>query len=299
MQQVWMEEPVETDVLLADVQPKDAQPGAGFTGTDAKDEKANVPNPGEPEEGGVSTADRTEETDVSGADETKVQLAQADEHLRMLEERLSSLTLALKASEEARRSETEARRSETEARKAAETRCSEMETRCSEMETLLSGLNARLTEAEGARAAAEETLARTKGQLSETRAQLSEAQAQLAREGVRTQLMLALTDAGCLDREYLCDKLLAAAGRDGETPGEIPGEISLVSQLVEQGQKAHPALFFRPEVTGLPAAEGRALPGESPGTSRWDARSLTALNLSQRARLFAEDPAGYALLRSR
>lgn len=287
MQQVWMEEPVETDVL-----PKDAQPGAGSTGTDAKDEKANVPNPGEPEEGGVSAADGTEETDVSGADETKVQLAGADEHLRMLEERLSSLTLALKASEEARRSE-------TEARKAAETRCSEMETRCSEMETLLSGLNARLTEAEGARAAAEETLARTKGQLSEVKAQLSEAQAQLAREGVRTQLMLALTDAGCLDREYLCDKLLAAAGRDGETPGEIPGEIPLVSQLVEQGQKAHPALFFRPEVTGLPAAEGKALPGESPGASRWDARSLTALNLSQRARLFAEDPAGYALLRSR
>ena len=274
MQQVWMEEPVETDVL-----PKDAQPGAGSTGTDAKDEKANVPNPGEPEEGGVSTADGTEETDVSGADETKVQLAGADEHLRILEERLSSLTLALKASEEARRSE-------TEARKAAETRCSEME-------TLLSGLNARLTEAEGARAAAEETLARTKGQLSEVKAQLSEAQAQLAREGVRTQLMLALTDAGCLDREYLCDKLLAAAGE------EIPGEIPPVSQLVEQGQKAHPALFFRPEVTGLPAAEGKALPGESPGTSRWDARSLTALNLSQRARLFAEDPAGYALLRSR
>ncbi len=284
MQQVWMEEPVETDVLpadvlLTDVQPADAQPGAGSTGTDAKDEKANVPNPGEPEEGGVSTADRTEETDVSGADETKVQLAGADEHLRMLEERLSSLTLALKASEEARRSE-------TEARKAAETRCSEME-------TLLSGLNARLTEAEGARAAAEETLARTKGQLSDLKAQLSEAQAQLAREGVRTQLMLALTDAGCLDREYLCDKLLAAAGE------EIPGEISPVSQLVEQGQKAHPALFFRPEVTGLPAAEGRVLPGESPGASRWDARSLTALNLSQRARLFAEDPAGYALLRSR
>lgn len=286
MQQVWMEEPVETDVLLAeilppDVQPADAQPGAGSTGTDAKDEKANVPNPGEPEEGGVSTADRTEETDVSEADETKVQPVRADEHLRMLEERLSSLTLALKASEEARRSE-------TEARQAAETRCSEMETQ-------LSGLNARLTEAEGARAAAEETLTRTKGQLSEVKAQLSEAQAQLAREGVRTQLMLALTDAGCLDREYLCDKLLAAAGRDGETSGEIPP----VSQLVEQGQKAHPALFFRPEVTGLPAAEGRALPGESPGTSRWDARSLTALNLSQRARLFAEDPAGYALLRSR
>lgn len=274
MQQVWMEEPVETDVL-----PKETQPGAGSTGTDAKDEKANVPNPGEPEEGGVSTADRTEETDVSGAGETKVQPVWADEHLRMLEERLSSLTLALKASEEVRRSE-------TEARKAAETRCSEME-------TLLSGLNARLTEAEGARAAAEETLTRTKGQLSEVKAQLSEAQAQLAREGVRTQLMLALTDAGCLDREYLCDKLLAAAGE------EIPGEISPVSQLVEQGQKAHPALFFRPEVTGLPAAEGRALPGESPGTSRWDARSLTALNLSQRARLFAEDPAGYALLRSR
>ena len=166
------------------------------------------------------------------------------------------------------------------------------------METQLSGLNARLTEAEGARAAAEETLARTKGQLSDLKAQLSEAQAQLAREGVRTQLMLALTDAGCLDREYLCDKLLAAAGE--EIPGEIPGEIPLVSQLVEQGQKAHPALFFRPEVTGLPAAEGRALPGESrSGTSRWDARSLTALNLSQRARLFAEDPAGYALLRSR
>ena len=298
MQQVWMEEPVETDVLPAevvladvlpsDVQPADAQPGAGSTGTDAEDEKANVPNPGEPEVGGVSTADGTEETDVSGADETKVQLAGADEHLRMLEERLSSLTLALKASEEARRSEAEARRSETEARRAAETRCSEMETQ-------LSGLNARLTEAEGARAAAEETLARTKGQLSEVKAQLSEAQAQLAREGVRTQLMLALTDAGCLDREYLCDKLLAAAGRDGEAPGEI----SLVSQLVEQGQKAHPALFFRPEVTGLPAAEGRALPGESPGASRWDARSLTALNLSQRARLFAEDPAGYALLRSR
>ena len=140
-------------------------------------------------------------------------------------------------------------------------------------------------------------MARTKGQLSDLKAQLSEAQAQLAREGVRTQLMLALTDAGCLDREYLCDKLLAAAGE--EIPGEIPGEIPLVSQLVEQGQKAHPALFFRPEVTGLPAAEGRALPGESPGTSRWDARSLTALNLSQRARLFAEDPAGYALLRSR
>lgn len=267
MQQVWMEEPVETDVL-----PKETQPGAGFTGTDAKDEKANVPNPGEPEEGEVSTADRTEETDVSGADETKVQPVRADEHLRMLEERLSSLTLALKASEEARQA---------------------AETRCSQMETLLSGLNARLTEAEGARAAAEETLARTKGQLSEVKAQLSEAQAQLAREGVRTQLMLALTDAGCLDREYLCDKLLAAAGE------EIPGEISLVSQLVEQGQKAHPALFFRPEVTGLPAAEGRTLPGESPGTSRWDARSLTALNLSQRARLFAEDPAGYALLRSR
>ena len=291
MQQDWMEEPVETDVLPAEVQsgdvlPKDAQPGAGSTGTDAKDEKANVPNPGEPEEGGVSTADGTEETDVSGADETKVQPVWADEHLRMLEERLSSLTLALKASEEARRSETEARRSETEARKAAETRCSEME-------TLLSGLNARLTEAEGARAAAEETLARTKGQLSEVKAQLSEAQAQLAREGVRTQLMLALTDAGCLDREYLCDKLLAAAGE------EIPGEISPVSQLVEQGQKAHPALFFRPEVTGLPAAEGRVLPGESPGASRWDARSLTALNLSQRARPFAEDPAGYALLRSR
>lgn len=285
MQQVWMEEPVETDVL-----PKETQPGAGSTGTDAKDEKANVPNPGEPEEGGVSTGDGTEETDVSGADETKVQPVWADEHLRMLEERLSSLTLALKASEEARRSE-------TEARKAAETRCSEMETRCSEMETQLSGLNARLTEAEGARAAAEETLARTKGQLSEVKTQLSEAQAQLAREGVRTQLMLALTDAGCLDREYLCDKLLAAAGE--EIPGEIPGEISLVSQLVEQGQKAHPALFFRPEVTGLPAAEGKALPGESPGASRWDARSLTALNLSQRARLFAEDPAGYALLRSR
>lgn len=283
MQQDWMEEPVETDVL-----PSDAQPGAGSTGTDAKDEKANVPNPGEPEEGGVSTADGTEETDVSEAGETKVQPVWADEHLRMLEERLSSLTLALKASEEARRSE-------TEARQAAETRCSEMETRCSEMETLLSGLNARLTEAEGARAAAGETLARTKGQLSEVKAQLSEAQAQLAREGVRTQLMLALTDAGCLDREYLCDKLLAAAGRDGEAPGEIP----LVSQLVEQGQKAHPALFFRPEVTGLPAAEGKALPGESPGASRWDARSLTALNLSQRARLFAEDPAGYALLRSR
>ena len=284
MQQVWMEEPVETDVLpadvlLTDVQPADAQPGAGSTGTDAKDEKANVPNPGEPEEGGVSTADRTEETDVSEAGETKVQPVWADEHLRMLEERLSSLTLALKASEEARRPETEPRQA--------------AETRCSEMETLLSGLNARLTEAEGARAAAEETLARTKGQLSEVKAQLSEAQAQLAREGVRTQLMLALTDAGCLDREYLCDKLLAAAGE------EIPGEIPPVSQLVEQGQKAHPALFFRPEVTGLPAAEGRALPGESPGASRWDARSLTALNLSQRARLFAEDPAGYALLRSR
>ena len=263
MQQVWMEEPVETDVL-----PKDAQTGAGSTGTDAKDEKANVPNPGEPEEGGVSTADGTEEADVSEADETKVQLAEADEHLRMLEERLSSLTLALKASEEARQA---------------------AETRCSEMETQLSGLNARLTEAEGVRAAAEETLARTKGQLSEVKAQLSEAQAQLAREGVRTQLMLALTDAGCLDREYLCDKLLAA---DGE---EIPGEIPAVSQLVEQGQKAHPALFFRPEVTGLPAAGGKALSGES----RWDARSLTALNLSQRARLFAEDPAGYALLRSR
>ena len=297
MQQVWMEEPVETDVLpadvlLTDVQPADAQPGAGSTGTDAEDEKANVPNPGEPEEGEVSTGDGTEKTEVSGAGETKVQPVWADEHLRMLEERLSSLTLALKASEEARRSE-------TEARQAAETRCSEMETRCSEMETQLSGLNARLTEAEGARAAAEETLARTKGQLSQVKAQLSEAQAQLAREGVRTQLMLALTDAGCLDREYLCDKLLAAAGRDGEAPGEISGEIPPVSQLVEQGQKAHPALFFRPEVTGLPAAEGKALPGESPGASRWDARSLTALNLSQRARLFAEDPAGYALLRSR